>query len=91
MRQIGQFQFPDQGNVEEGAAWEPAVRFRALNRDVVAAAQTRIEGKWNAYIASVPGLNHENEYQEVLLGGSKLEAAVALAMFPEFEGIPYAR
>lgn len=66
------------------------VRIRPLSKRVLAVARTRIEGKWAAYIDSVPGHSHEEEMDEVLRSGVKLPIEVAKSLFPEFENIPYA-
>ena len=76
---------------EEARAWKPIVRRVALHRQVLAVARTRIEGAWAAYIAPVPGMNHDDEEDEVLRHGSKLLEDVAIALFPIFQDIPYAR
>jgi len=89
MRQIGKHQFPE--NSDEAKKWERYVRVRAFGRTVLVYAHTRIEGKWKAYIKDVPGQNHDHEWQEVKRHGAELPADVALAMFPEFEGVPYAK
>ncbi len=78
-------------NVEEASAWKPHIRHRALHMNIIVAARTRIECAWAAYIGPVPGMNHDNEYQAVLDHGSKLDEAVARAIFPSFKGVPYAR
>ena len=62
-----------------------------LHMCVLAVALTRIEGAWCAYIAPVPGQTHSEEYQAVLDHGEKLPEAVALALWPCFKGVPYAR
>lgn len=89
MRTIGTFTFP---NTREAALeWKPGYARLALARQVLAVATTRIEGAWCAYIDAVPGRNHEEEFAEVLLSGVKLPENVALAIFPRFEGVPYAK
>ena len=64
----------------------------ALAHDILAVARTRAEGTWAAYIAPVPGWNHDNEYQAVLDHGTKLDANVAEAIFrrTRFITLPYA-
>ena len=76
---------------EEAANWKPTVRVRALSRQVLAVARTRIEGAWAAYCDAVPGIKHDDEFEQVLLDGSKLPEHVAAAIFTEFAQIPYAR
>jgi len=90
MRTIGNMQFPEQGNAGECRAWTPYRRTRALARRVLVVAKTRIEGKWNAYCDAVPGENHDGEKDAVYQHGCKLEEDIALAIFPEYAGIPYA-
>ena len=89
MKTIGNYRFPE--TCDEANAWEPATRWRALNRDVLAVATTRVEGTWKAYCAAVPGYNHDDEWQAVLDQGCPMTDAVAKVLFPEFDGIPYAR
>lgn len=91
MRQIGKFQFPMPGERCDVDGWEPYIRVRALSPRVLVVAKTRIEGAWKAYCDAVPGQNHDDEWEEVMRHGSEIPEALALAMFPEFEGVPYAR
>lgn len=67
----------------------PTRRYVALARDVLCAAQTRIDGAWCAYVAPVPGSCHADEAQYVADYGTKLRYEVAQAIFPEFANIPY--
>jgi hypothetical protein len=92
MRKVGdrEFEFPEQGNKAEIDAWKPYVRYTALARRVLAVCQTRIEGAWCAYCDAVPGQNHDEEIASVLHDGCKLGECIALACFPEMEGVPYA-
>jgi hypothetical protein len=90
MRQIGNFPFPDQENAEDTDNWLPAIHVRALNRDVLCVATTQIEGRWRAYIGAVAGLNHDEEWSDILRHGGRLPESVASAVFPEFKGVPYA-
>lgn len=76
---------------EEARGWEPIQFHNAFAMCVLTAAQTRIEGMWAAYIAAVPGICHRDEVDLVLDHGDKLPEAVARAMYPHMEGIPYAR
>jgi len=64
--------------------------WRALDRTVLVVAVKRIPGEWCAYIKGVPGENHEQELEIVRKWGSKLPARIALILFPQFKGIPYA-
>lgn len=65
-------------------------KYVALDYRVIAAASTRIEGTWKAYIGAVEGINHNNEYEEVLKYGSQLSEEIARTIFPSFSEIPYA-
>lgn len=94
MRQIGNFEFPDlptDGTTRiECDKWKHSVRLYPLHQYVLVVAHTRIEGKWCAYCKNVPGINHRDEFEWVLLHGDKLGKELAEFMFPIFEGIPYA-
>ena len=90
MKTIGKFQFPEADSREEVDAWKKTFRVQALHYQVLCVACTRIEGTWKAYIGPVPGKNHDLESDSVLLEGSTLPSNVALALFPDFEEIPYA-
>lgn len=68
----------------------PVIRRRALASRVLVVARTRIEGTWAAYCDAVPGYDHDHEERAVLLRGDKLPERVAVALFPEFDGVPYA-
>jgi len=91
MRQVGQFQFPGHGNVAECDAWQPYILRLALHRQVLVVAKTRIEGRWKAYCAPVPGNDHYVEWYTVLRDGAQLPEELARPMFPEFDGVPYAK
>ena len=71
--------------------WEPTIRIHPLAAKVLAAATTRIEGTWKAYINSVPGKRHDLEYNEVLRHGDEIPEHIAKVMFPDFADLPYAR
>jgi hypothetical protein len=88
MKRIGQFDFPE--NAEEAKQWQRYTRHIALARDVLVVATTRVEGTWKAYCGSVPGMDHDNEWQKVLRQGSQLPELWASAMFVQFKGVPYA-
>ena len=75
---------------EQAAAWRPIVRLHALARTVLCVANTRIEGAWCAYCYNVPGIRHASEVAGVLGHGCKLREDIALVIFPEFTGTPYA-
>jgi len=62
----------------------------ALDQKVIVVAVKRIPGEWCAYIKNVPGQRHIDELEEVKSWGSKLHERIALAIFPQFEGTPYA-
>lgn len=89
MKTIGQFNFPE--TAEEVEAWVAYEWYHALSSTALAAAHTHIEGTWRAYCRGVPGIDHTQEYQEVLRHGDQLDEQIARAIFPEFEGVPYAR
>jgi hypothetical protein len=75
---------------DEARAFQPLIQRRALHRCVLAVARSRIECAWAAYIANVPGYDHAAETEPVLDTGDKIPEAVARALFPIFEGVPYA-
>lgn len=89
MKTAGKFVFPE--NCDEARDWEPVERYCALARRVLCVAHTRVEGTWSAYCDAVPGQRHELETEPVLAHGCKLDESVARALFPQFEGVPYAR
>ena len=64
--------------------------WRALDRRVLVVAVKRIPGEWCAYIGAVPGESHLKEIQHVRKYGSKLSESIALTLFPQFKGVPYA-
>ena len=64
--------------------------YKALDRTVLVVAVKRIPGEWCAYIKGVPGENHKSELEMVKKWGSKLSESVALVIFPQFKGTPYA-
>jgi len=61
-----------------------------LDRRVLAVLVLRVDG-WKAYVGAVPGARHEDEAQAVAERGSPLPEHVALALWPEMRGTPYAR
>ena len=77
-------------DINETANWKSKTAQHALASKVLAVAHTRIEGAWCAYIDAVPGYDHNAERVGVLRHGSKLGERIALILFPQFEGIPYA-
>ena len=62
----------------------------ALHHRVLAVAHTRVEGMWCAYVKDVAGKNHDEEADDVLRRGAKLDERLARILFPRFEGVPYA-
>lgn len=87
MKKLGLCYFPE--TKDEADRWQPMRVNRGLAQRVLAVAQTRIEGAWSAYIDAVPGKRHDEESGAVLEHGQKLSEAVARAMFPMFDQIPY--
>ena len=88
MHSIIQYQFPKTS--EERAEWKRITQYFSAHRQVLYVATTRIEGTWKAYVAPVPGKNHDDEWQEVLRTGSPVWEPVARIYFPQFASIPYA-
>lgn len=78
-------------NIEEAHVWKPIIRRRALASRVLVVARTRIECAWAAYIDAVPGMRHEEEVDQVLNYGAKLDESIARSLFHEFAGVPYAK
>lgn len=66
------------------------INWKALDVKVLVVAVKRVPGEWCAYIKDTPGDNHEAELERVKAWGSKLSEKVALAIFPMYEGTPYA-
>ena len=53
-----------------------------LSQTVLAVASLNVSvGDWSAYIDSVPGENHRNEWQAVSAGGAKMRHSMAEALF----------
>lgn len=63
---------------------------RALARDVLAVAVVE-DGEWTAYIGAVRGENHDEEAPGVRERGVKLEASLALAIFPRLGHLAYSK
>ena len=78
-------------NAEEAQGFVPRQSRLSLGGNVLAVARTRINCAWAAYIDSVPGNDHCVEAPRVLKWGVKLPEEIARSMFPEFEGVRYAR
>lgn len=80
-------------NQKEAEDWKPWRQKFALSMKVLVVCQTRIECGWAAYCDAVPGGNHTQEMQEVLLHGTKLPENIARILFPTFGehkgGVPY--
>lgn len=89
MKVIGYHNFPE--TAEEAREWQEVKKWRALHSRVMCFAHTRVEGMWVAYCFPVPGNNHGVEWNRWEEFGEKLDQSIAVAVFPEFKGIPYAR
>ena len=89
MKTIATIDFPECR--EEALEWIPTVRVRALHRQVLAVARTRVEGTWACYVFPVPGKNHDDEIGHWETEGVKQLSDLACALFPYFADIPYAR
>ncbi len=89
MKTISEIDFPENPIEHEG--WTRTVKRQALAHNILVVATTRREGKWSAYISAVPGVNHDDEWEEVLRHGTKILETLASVLFPRFAGIPYAR
>ncbi len=89
MKMIGKFEFPE--DQSEVSGWRSHTTRTVLHRCVMVHARTRVEGTWNAYAFPVPGMNHDDEEYLWKTEGAQLPAAIARAIFPHFEGIPYAK
>ncbi len=62
------------------------IRYKALDVKVLAVAiQGGLGTDWAAYIGSVPGENHEKEWQKVADDGSKMSYGFAKKLFPNFD------
>lgn len=81
----------EETEMPDGTTFTKTAVVRALSRDVLAVAVNRAEGAWKAYCGAVPGRNHDHEWPEIFKQGTDLGERVALAVFPEFTGTPYAR
>lgn len=76
----------------EGPVFTPIIDYTYLAPQVVAVAQTRIEGTFKAYVDAVPASqNHEVCVKQVLERGTAVAEAVARCLFPRFNGLRYAR
>ncbi len=75
---------------EEAREWKPRIFRRALSMQVLAVAVPRVECAWSAYIAAVPGHNHQYEVDAVANNGTKLDESIARTLFPMFDAVPYA-
>ena len=69
----------------------PTVRCVALARNVLVVATIRADGTWKAYCDAVPGKNHDDEWQEVVLQGCQVPEKMARVLFPRFSEMEYAR
>ena len=88
MKTIGQFQFPE--TQPETDDWAPFETFRPLHSRVLCVARTRSEGAWAAYCLPVSGRDHNREKSSWRTDGCKLPEHIAAAIFPRFDGVPYA-
>ena len=66
------------------------ISYTALANRVIVVAVREYNDKdelfdWTAYIDSVPGQNHELEYQEVARTGAKLSEHIAAVLFPHLD------
>ena len=84
---ISGYDFPE--TKEEDHKWRRVVLVKALHRQVLVVARTRIEGAWAAYCFPVPGMNHAGEIYLWETEGAKLEQKFAEAMFPSFAKLHY--
>ena len=66
------------------------VRHTMLGSRVMAVARSRIDGTWTANCDCVIGADLEVGIKLVLDHGTKLPEEVARALFPFFDGVPYA-
>ena len=65
---------------------EAVVQYRALHCEILAVAKANVDcGDWKAYIAPVPGQNHDEEWLEVFERGSPITQDLAEFLFPEFK------
>lgn len=63
--------------------------YKILECRVIAVAVKGAVGDWAAYIGSVAGQDHQNEWQEVKANGEKLSQSIAEVMFPEWKKLRY--
>ena len=62
------------------------IDYLALHREVLVVAKANKDaGDWKAYIAPVPGQNHDEEWLEVFERGSPITQDLAEFLFPEFK------
>lgn len=62
------------------------IDYRALHREVLVVAKANKDvGDWKAYIAPVPGRNHDEEWRDALAKGDPLPQDLAEFMFPTFK------
>jgi len=69
--------------------FKPKMFVRAIHRQVLVVARTRIEGTWKAYVFPVPGSDHEAEKHLWREHGSQLDESTARTLFGHMEDIPY--
>ena len=64
--------------------------YHALATKVLAVASVNEEvGDWSVYIDAVPGMNHDDEMEEVRARGSKTFKEFAECLFPRFKHLRY--
>ena len=85
-----QTQHEEWQNWRQGDQLMTPKRVKTLSSHVLVVAAWGIDG-WRAYCDSVPGQDHEIEYNAVYESGTKLEESIARSMFPMYKQIPYAK
>jgi hypothetical protein len=64
---------------------ECEIDYRALHYKVLIVAKANKDvGDWKAYIAPVPGQNHDEEWRDALADGSPLTRDLGEFLFPHF-------
>jgi hypothetical protein len=89
MRLLGAKKWPFPVTPEEAVNWKPSTLGVRLDKQIVAAATTRIEGAWVAKIGVALGANLTEQTRHVLANGTRLDEPVARALFEAFDGIIY--
>lgn len=65
-----------------------SLQYRPIGHNILAVA-TKNDIDWAAYIGAVPGYDFDAEANGVAAFGDKLPEAIARAIFPQFQGVPY--